>query len=54
MKIHCGQLVEGALRNALDNDSPAAAPAEPANMAPTLASSLHHKTGGTLRIVPLD
>ena len=24
MKIHCGQLVEGALRNALDNDAPAA------------------------------
>ena len=54
MKIHCGQLVEGALRNALDNDSPATAPAEPANMVPTLASSLHRKAGGTLRIVPID
>ena len=54
MKIHCGQLVEGALRNALDNDSPAAAPAEAGNMAPTLASSLHRKAGGTLRIVPID
>ena len=58
MKIHCGQLVEGALRSALDNDSPVAAPAPAAaaagNMAPTLASSLHRKAGGTLRIVPLD
>jgi nitrogen fixation NifU-like protein len=53
MKIHCGQLVEGALRNALDNDAP---PVEPAagNMAPTLASSLHRKAGGSIRIVPLD
>ena len=56
MKIHCGQLVEGALRNALDNDASAAAPADAAagNMAPTLASSLHRKAGGTLRIVPID
>ncbi len=54
MKIHCGQLVEGALRNALDNDLPAAAPVEAGTMAPTLASSLHRKAGGTLRIVPLD
>ena len=54
MKIHCGQLVEGALRSALDNDSPVAAPAAAGNMAPTLASSLHRKAGGTLRIVPLD
>jgi len=57
MKIHCGQLVEGALRNALDNDAAAAvlplAPG-PGNMAQTLASSLQRKTGGTLRIVPLD
>lgn len=58
MKIHCGQLVEGALRNALDNDASAsaAAPAETTGgtMAPTLASSLQRKSGGTLRIVPLD
>jgi nitrogen fixation NifU-like protein len=53
MKIHCGQLVEGALRNALDNDAPAPAPANP-NMAPTLASALNQKPGGTLRIVPID
>ena len=53
MKIHCGQLVEGALRNALDNDAPAPVPVD-ANMAPTLSSSLNRKTGGTLRIVPVD
>lgn len=54
MKIHCGQLVEGALRNALDND--AAAPAQPSagTLAPTLASSLQRKPSGTLRIVPID
>jgi NifU-like protein involved in Fe-S cluster formation len=52
MKIHCGQLVEGALRNALDNDAPAA-PA-PGNLAPTLAASLHRPTAGKLRIVPID
>jgi hypothetical protein len=52
MKIHCGQLVEGALRNALDNDAPVE-PA-PANMAATLASSLHRPATGKLRIVPID
>jgi NifU-like protein involved in Fe-S cluster formation len=56
MKIHCGQLVEGALRNALDNAASTAAPAAAASgtMSPTLASSLHRKPGGTLRIVPLE
>lgn len=55
MKIHCGQLVEGALRNALDQDAVAApADSKAGTMAPTLASSLQPKTGGTLRIVPID
>jgi nitrogen fixation protein NifU and related proteins len=54
MKIHCGQLVEGALRNALENDPAATPVVEPGNMAPTLASSLQRKAGGTLRIVPID
>lgn len=53
MKIHCGQLVEGALRNALDQDTPAAPGPDP-SLAPTLAASLHRKPTGTLRIVPLD
>lgn len=51
MKIHCGQLVEGALRNALDHDAPSAPPAA---MAPTLVSSLHPQPAGKLRIVPID
>jgi len=51
MKIHCGQLVEGALRSALD-DSPA--PAQPAqDQSPTLSASLQRPTG-KLKIVPLD
>jgi NifU-like protein involved in Fe-S cluster formation len=55
MKIHCGQLVEGALRNALDNDATPTPPAGASGtMAPTLASSLHGKPAGKLRIVPLD
>jgi nitrogen fixation protein NifU and related proteins len=56
MKIHCGQLVEGALRNALENDAtPATAQENDVSpMAPTLASSLHRKPTGTIRIVPLD
>jgi NifU-like protein involved in Fe-S cluster formation len=52
MKIHCGQLVEGALRNALDNSTSPAGPAP--SMAPTLAADLHRKPAGTIRIVPLD
>jgi NifU-like protein involved in Fe-S cluster formation len=51
MKIHCGQLVEGALRNALDNSTAA----EPSSaMAPTLAADLHRQPAGKIRIVPLD
>jgi NifU-like protein involved in Fe-S cluster formation len=56
MKIHCGQLVEGALRNALDQDAAAVIPTASVagTMAPTLAASIHRKAGGTLRIVPID
>lgn len=56
MKIHCGQLVEGALRNALDNGSsvPAAVQDTSRSMAPTLASSLQKQSAGKLRIVPID
>lgn len=50
MKIHCGQLVEGALRNALDQQTTAA----PSTMAPTLAAELQRKPAGKLRIVPLE
>jgi len=49
MKIHCGQLVEGALRNALGGEeSPAAGGA-----APTLSSDMQ-RPKGSIRIVPLD
>lgn len=51
MKIHCGQLVEGALRNALDQ-STAATPSP--GTAPTLASDLARKPQGKIRIVPLE
>ncbi len=44
MKIHCAQLVEGALRNALTGESQA--PAQP--MAPTLLDQLSHS--GTVKI----
>ncbi len=54
MKIHCGQLVEGALRNALENDPEATPLAESGNMAPTLSSELQRKPAGTLRIVPIE
>src|SRR5690606_23855546 len=49
MKIHCGQLVEGALRNALDQTPTA----PPPDLAPTLSSALR-KPAGAIRIVPLD
>lgn len=54
MKIHCGQLVEGALRNALDQDAAVAMQSPTGTLAPTLASSLAAKPAGKLRIVPLD
>ena len=50
MKVHCGQLVEGALRNALDGT-----PADTTTDAsPTLAGSLQQKPKGTIKIVPLE
>ena len=52
MKIHCGQLVEGALRNALEG-APAETPTT-GDMAPTLSAGLQRPAGGTIRIVPLD
>ena len=53
MKIHCGQLVEGALRNALEGSASTTAPAD---AAPTLAADIHEQArpAGRLRIVPLD
>ncbi len=57
MKIHCGQLVEGALRNALDGaptEARAAGLAEqPGN---TLSAGLaqQQQPKGRIRVVPLD
>lgn len=51
MKIHCGQLVEGALRNALDGSGSSTPETSRMN---TLSSSLNRPTSGKIRIVPLD
>jgi NifU-like protein involved in Fe-S cluster formation len=53
MKIHCGQLVEGALRNALDQSPPTTTSAASTN-ATTLSEDMHRKPGGKIRIVPLE
>ncbi len=52
MKIHCGQLVEGALKNALDQD--AAPVADTSDNSETLASSMNDQPKGTIRIIPLE
>jgi len=49
MKIHCGQLVEQALKSALDGKE---APAQKNNE--TLLSNLQPKTEKKIKIVPLD
>lgn len=49
MKIHCGQLVEGALKNALGEDAPPSGD-PPAD---TLASSLNQPKG-KVRLVPYE
>jgi len=59
MKIHCGQMVEGALKAALEAESltPSdSAPAKESSSAPTLhdALSAADKKVGKIRIVPLS
>jgi NifU-like protein involved in Fe-S cluster formation len=52
MKIHCGQLVEGALRSALGQS---AAPAPGAGSDTTLSASLHRAApSGKVKIIPLE
>ncbi len=52
MKIHCGQLVEGALKNALGQEG---APMNAnANSAKTLSADIQRKPKGNVKIVPLD
>jgi len=50
MKIHCGQLVEGALHNALGETREQEGEAS----APTLAQSFSGQQQGNIRIVPLE
>lgn len=50
MKIHCGQLVEGALKSALDGVSGASAEVG----GNTLAGALQRPATGKIKIVPLD
>ncbi len=56
MKIHCGQMVEGALKAALEAEQSSSVPpsvAAPTNHGPTLADSLNAagKTAGKIKIV---
>lgn len=57
MKIHCGQMVEGALRAALESDAGSAPPAPvPPAIRGNLAESLGEASGirsGKLKVVPL-
>ena len=54
MKIHCGQLVEGALRNALDGDVTEATPSATIDIPQTLSADMQKQPKGGIRIVPLD
>jgi nitrogen fixation NifU-like protein len=51
MKIHCGQLVEGALRNALDSGATPASTNAPKN---TLVSEIQSSKPKNIKIVPLE
>ena len=52
MTIQCGQLVEGALRNALDQSIEVNLATT--GMVPTLSAGMQQKPAGKIRIVPLD
>lgn len=53
VRIHCAQLVEGALRNALSDDKQIAMSATPATakQSPTLFDQLSPNTGGKVKVV---
>jgi nitrogen fixation NifU-like protein len=53
MKIHCGQLVEGALQSALTGGDPTP-PTEAAGSSATLAHSMAQQPKSGIKIVPLD
>lgn len=55
MKIHCGEMVEGALRQALAAESGSQASPAPATNAPTLLGDMHAPAAkGKLRVVKLE
>lgn len=54
MKIHCGQLVEGALKNALDGAASDGGDQAPPIAANTLSGSMNRPAAGKIKIVPLD
>ncbi|MDE0835716.1 MAG: iron-sulfur cluster assembly scaffold protein [Akkermansiaceae bacterium] len=49
MKIHCGQLVEGALRNALDPSNPTEAPQKS-----SLLGDISSQKPSGIRIIPIE
>ena len=51
VRIHCAQLVEGALRNALSGDQQIAPNEKPMATAPTLIDQLSAGTGAKVKIV---
>jgi NifU-like protein involved in Fe-S cluster formation len=51
VRIHCAQLVEGALRNALSGDQTPPAPQESATRSPTLFDQLSADTNRKVKIV---
>ena len=53
MKIHCAQLVEGALRSALEPEKAETKPAAPAN-APTLLDNFSKPKEGGVKLTFLD
>lgn len=52
MKIHCGQLVEQALKSALDGGEESPQESKPAPA--TLLGDMQPKSGGKIKIVPLN
>src|SRR5947207_8657380 len=57
MKIHCAELVQGALRSALESeagDKPASSPAPAPKQSPGLLDSLNKQKEGGVKIVFLD
>jgi NifU-like protein involved in Fe-S cluster formation len=54
MKIHCAQLVEGALRSALDPEKAEAKPAPAQTNAPTLLDRFSQPAAGGIKLTFLD